>query len=199
MKKTFTRLVLACALAWPALAAAQILNPVSDGSLYACDGCNVVNDGSNVLSSGYIQGIVKFSMASVSDEITGAVLTLNPYALPLWGNEVSIFGFGTSVGTLQASDADAGTLLGTWALPDVGYGQDVSFDVTSFVRGLNDPFAAFNIRSNGTNVFSSLEYNYGHPSQLHLTSVAAPVPEPATAALLLVGLAAVGVGARRKG
>jgi hypothetical protein len=61
--------------------------------------------------------------------------------------------------------------------------------VTSFVSATNAPFLAFNLRSTATDVFSSLEYNYGHPSQLLVT---ADVPEPTSGVLLLTGLIALG-------
>ena len=77
---------------------------------------------------------------------------------------------------------------------DLGYGQDTFFDVTSFLSTITSPYVGFNLRSyTGTNVFSSLEYNYGHPSQLSVTT--SPVPEPSTIVLMglgLVGLAGYG-------
>ena len=161
------------------------IDPTSDGSLYTCDGCNVVSDGAYVLISGYIQGIVKFSSTALDGEITQAFLTLNPYALPLFGTDVDVYGYGTSEGQLVESDANAGTFIGTLTLPpDLDFGEDVFFDVTFFVASTNAPFLAFNLRSPGTDVFSSLEYNYGHPSQLLVTAV----PEPESAALFLIGL-----------
>ena len=166
-------------------AAVITINPTSDGSLYTCVGCNTVSDGAYVLTSGYIQGAVKFSSAPITGGVSSAIFTLNPYALPLWGPTVDVYGYGTSIGSLAASDADSGTFLGTVVLPqNLGYGQDVFFDVTSFVASANSPFLAFNLRSNGTNVFSSLEYNYGHPSQLIVTTV----PLPSAIVLFTFGL-----------
>ena len=171
------------------------INPTSDGSLYTCDGCNVVSDGAYVLAGGYIQGAVKFSSASISGTVSQAFLTLNPYGLPLWGPTVDVYGYGTAIGHLDVTDANAGTFLGTLVLPsDLGYGEDAFFDVTAFVATTDAPFLAFNLRTTGTDVFSSIEYNYGHPSQLLVTAV----PEPAQAALLIAGLLAVcGVSRRR--
>ena len=151
------------------------INPASDGSLYSCSGCNTVSDGAYVLTGGYIQGAIKFSTAGITGKVSNATLTLNPYGLPLWGQTVDVFGYGTAIGALVAADADAGTFIGTLTLPaGLGYGQDAYFDVTSFVAGINSPYIAFNLRSSGTNVFSSLEYNYGHPSQLLVTTVSEP-------------------------
>lgn len=165
------------------------INPTADGSLYTCTGCNTVSDGAYVLTSGYIQGAVKFSTASIAGNVSKALLTLNPYGLPLWGSTVDVYGYGTTIGALDVTDANAGTLLGTLTLPaDLGYGQDAYFDVTSFVATANSPYVAFNLRSTGADVFSSLEYNYGHPSQLLVTTV----PEPSSIALIAVGLLALG-------
>jgi hypothetical protein len=155
-----------------------------------------------VLASGYIQGDVKFSMASLQGSQSQVLLTVNPYGEPLWDKTVDVYGYGTSVGALAASDANAGTFLGTLVLPDnLGYGQDASFDVTSFVNSVHAPYVAFNLRTTGTDVFSSLEYNYGHPSELLATAMpaAAAVPEPANASLMLAAIAAAaGLAVRRR-
>ena len=180
----------------PSLANAEtlVLNPTSDGSLYTCAGCSVVSDGAYVLTSGYIQGAVKFSSATIEAPVTQALLTLNPYGLPLFGPELSIYGYGTAIGPLDISDANAGQLIGVFTLPEgLGYGQDAYFDVTTFVSSTVAPYLAFNIRSVGTNVFSSLEYNYGHPSQLHITTA---VPEASVFQLLTVGLLALALRMR---
>ncbi|HEY8851338.1 MAG TPA: hypothetical protein VIM36_04090, partial [Gemmatimonadaceae bacterium] len=80
------------------------VDPTSDGSLYTCDGCNVVSDGAYVLTAGYIQGAVKFSSVPIVGTITQAFLTLNPYALPLFGTDVDVYGYGTSIGPLDLTD-----------------------------------------------------------------------------------------------
>lgn len=113
---------------------------------------------------------------------------MNPYGLPLWGSTVDVYGYGTTVGSLIAADANAGALLGTLILPaNLRYGQDAYFDVTSFVASTHSPYVAFNLRSTGMDVFSSLEFDYGHPSQLLVTTV----PEPSSVALIAVGLLAL--------
>ena len=175
-----------------------VVKPTSDGSLYTCAGCNTVADGAYVLASGYIQGDVKFSMANLHERQSQVLLTLNPYGEPLWDRTVDIYGYGASVGALAASDANAGAFLGTLVLPDtLGYGQDATFDVTSFVNSVSSPYVAFNLRTTGTDVFSSLEYNHGHPSELLAT--AAAVPEPANASLMLAAIvAAAGLAVRRR-
>lgn len=172
------------------------VNPTSDGSLYVCSDCNTVSDGGYVLVSGYIQGSVKFSSQSIVGTPSSVLLTLNPYGLPLWGPTVDIYGYGTAIGALDVSDANAGTYIGTLTLPSqLGFGQDAFFDVTSFVKNINAPYIAFNLRTTGTDVFSSLEYNYGHPSQLIVKTA---VPEPSSSAILLIGLAALGFDIRRR-
>lgn len=187
-----------------ALASQTVVKPTSDGSLYTCAGCNTVVDGAYVLASGYIQGDVKFSMADLHGRQSQVLLTLNPYGEPLWDKTVDIYGYAASVGALAASDANAGTFLGTLVLPDhLGYGQDASFDVTSFVNSVSSPYVAFNLRTTDTDVFSSLEYNYGHPSELLATAMAMPaaaaVPEPANASLMLAAIAAAaGMAVRRR-
>ena len=165
-----------------------ILEPTSDGSLYTCDGCNVVSDGDYVLVSGDIQGAIKFSSALITGTVAQAFLTVNPYGLPLFGPNVDVYGYGTTIGQLDVSDANAGTFLGTLVLPpNLGFGEDAFFDVTAFVNTINAPFIAFNLRSAEIDVFSSLEFNYGHPSQLLMTFA---IPEPSLTALLLTALLA---------
>jgi len=165
------------------------INPNSDGSIYVCEGCNPVSDGSTVLAAFYIQGIVKFSSEAITAPVSQAFLTLNPYSLPLFGQNLEVYGYGTTLGQLDETDGNAGALLGTLVLPlDLGFGQDAFFDVTAFVNTVNAPFLAFNLRSpDGVDDFSSLEFNYGHPSQLLITFA---VPEPPLATLLLAALLA---------
>jgi hypothetical protein len=126
---------------------------------------------------------------------------LNPYGLPLWGPLVSIYGYGTSIGALDVSDAGAGTFLGVLELPPgLGYGEDVFLDVTNFVASTTAAYLAFNLRTpaGGTGVFSSLEYNYGHPSQLILDVTPHGVPEPSTLALFASAMLAVFIVSRRR-
>jgi hypothetical protein len=174
------------------------INPTSDGSLYVCDGCNVVSEGAYLMAAGYIQGAVKFASAPVKKTIASAFLTVNPYGLPLWDSTVDVYGYGTETGHLTAQDANAGTFLGTLTLPaNLGYGQDAFFDVTSFLRATKASFFAFNLRTESADVFSSLEYNYGHPAQLQVTYGDAPVDVPEPAGLLLAGVLAMGLVRRR--
>jgi hypothetical protein len=202
MKSRPATAALALALCWGminASAAPITIDPTSDGSLYTCDSCIVVSDDAYVLVDGYIQGAIKFSSAPITGPITQAFLTLNPYGLPLWGPTVEVYGYGTNNGHLEEADANAGTFLGTLTLPpDLGYGEDAFFDVTSFILsvGASAPYIAFNLRSDGTDVFSSLEYNYGHPSQLIVT-LASTVPEPSSVLPLLTALVAFALAGQR--
>jgi len=110
--------------------------------------------------------------------------------LPLWDKTVDIFGFSSNDGILTSSDYNAGTLLGTLTLrDDLTYGEDSFFDVTGFINSVSSSYVGFNLRTTGTDVFSSLEYNYGHSAQLNVENV--DVPEPSTLAIMLLGLGGI--------
>jgi hypothetical protein len=198
LKTAFLAALIMCV---PAIArgAAITIDPTSDGYVYVGSTSVTVFDTSYVLVApepqGSDQGVIKFSTAGISGTVTQALLSLNPYALPLWGPQVDVYGYGTDNGQLTALDANAGSYLGTLTLPpNLGFGEDVFFDVTSFVSGTSSfSFVAFNLRSADTDTFSSLEYNYGHPAQLLVTML----PEPGGLLLLAVGLVSFGGAARR--
>lgn len=175
-----------------AIASPVTITPISDGSLYTCDGCNTVSDGNYVGASGYIQGAIKFSTSAIPGVVTNAMLSVNPYGLPIWDSTIDIYGYGTSIAPLDITDANAGSFLGTLTLlPGLDFGQDAFFDVTSFVANTHAPYLAFNLRADegGGVLFSSMEFNYGHPSQLIVTAV----PEPSTSALLVMGVLSLGI------
>ena len=172
-----------------------VINPSDDGSLYLCQGCNPVTS-TYVSTGGYIQGDVKFSTAAFPNSFSRALLSVNPYGLPLWGLNVDVYGFKSTSGLIATSDATAGTYLGTLILPpDLGFGQDAYFDVTAFLMGVDTPYVGFVLYTPPMHgdVFSSLEYNCGHPAQL---TISTPVPEPGAITLLLLGLAGL-IGFRR--
>jgi hypothetical protein len=167
-----------------------IINPSDTGSLYTCAGCNTSVSRDYLLVAGYIQGIVRFPTSQITGPVTQATFTVNPYALPLGDLTIDVYGIASGTGTATFSDAFNGTPLGTFSLPaNLGFGQDASFDVTAFLVTANVPYVGFNLRSQGTDTFSSKSHNYGHPSQLHVTFV----PEPSTAGMLslivLIGVA----------
>lgn len=173
------------------LGAPLVLDPVADASLYLCDGCNPNPVEGFLLVAGYVQGVVKFSTASFSGHVDSALLSLNPYALPLFGPSVDVYGIASNTGDISMADADTGTFLGTLILPpNLTFGQDAFFDVSSFLQTVSAPFVSFNLRTpnGGTDVFSSLEASTGHPSQL---TVSFSVAEPST--VLLVSLAMAGL------
>ena len=171
--------------------------PVSDGSFHDCDGCAGPSDGAYVLSSSYIRGIVKFTNFTSFRSANTITFTLNPYGLPLFGDIIDLYGFTSTVAGLDEADNSNLTFIGQFMLPDLGYGEDAFFNVTSFVQGARGRYVGFNIFSNDTNVFSSVEYNYGNPSRLITTGGIGAVPEPATWAMMLFGFFGVGAAVRR--
>ena len=176
-------------------ATSVVINPVDDGSIYSS---GAVITSSYLMPSGNIRGVAEFSTSAITSPISQAVLSVNPYGLPLWGPIVQVFAYESSDGVLTFSDYGAGTFLGDWMLPsNLSYGQDTYFDVTQYLLGITSSYVGFNLRTEngGTDVFSSIEYNYGHPAQLTVSLI----PEPATILLLGTGFAALaGVSLRRK-
>jgi hypothetical protein len=161
------------------------LNPVDDGSLYTCNGCNPDPVRTYLLVAGYIVGEVDFSTAAFKGLVESAVFSVNPYGLPLFGPQLDVYGFASSSSTISEADLASPTLIGTWILPSsLGFGQDAFFDVTKFLQSVQTPYVDIILKnSGGTDVFSSTQYNYGHPSQLTVVT-----PEPAAGALVLLGL-----------
>lgn len=159
-----------------------IIEPSDDGSIYTCTGCNPVSNATYVTVSGYIQGVIKFPMDLVNNSVNpveSAQLSINPYALPVWDKSVDIYAYTDELGYLVASDGNAGVFLGTLQIPEnIGYGESVYFDVTDIISIAGSPYISFNLRTDsGSDLFSSLEYNYGNPSQL-IIQTAEPPPAP---------------------
>lgn len=104
-----------------------------------------------------------------------------------------------SLGALYPATA---SIIGQWAADNEGI--DILINGVStgnFVNGF-DKFSAFSIRSGfvaGTNTIDFLVHNDGGPTGLRveMTGVAA-VPEPATWAMMLVGMGMIGFAARRR-
>ena len=169
------------------VANALLIDPSDDGSIYSNGN---VSNSAYLMASGSIQAVVEFSLNGVSSSVSNAQLSINPYGLPLWDKTVDIFGYSSNDGILTSSDYNAGTLLGTLTLrDDLTYGEDSFFDVTSFINSVSSNYVGFNLRTTGTDVFSSLEYNYGHSAQLSIENV--DVPEPSTLAIMLLGLGGI--------
>lgn len=175
-------------MALPKISSADTItvNPTDDGSLYTCSGCNPAPSRDYVLASGYIVGDVDFSTGLFKGDVANAEFSVNPYGLPLWGSSVNVYGFASTSSTISMADLASPTFLGTWVLPsNIGYGQDAFFNVTQFLQGVNTPYVDIILISpNGTDVFSSLQSNYGHPSQLTVTT-----PESSVLAFLVVAFA----------
>ena len=160
------------------------INPTNDGYIHPNGS---VNTSGYVMVTDSYRGIIVFSTSQITKEVTHATLSINPYGMPVWIKQLAVSAYQRNDSEIVTSDYDAGVFLGYWLLPEVyTYGQDAFFDVTQFMQEVSSPFVGFNLRAattGSTDVFSSLEYNYGHPSQLTI----ALVPEPATLVLLALG------------
>jgi PKD repeat protein len=103
------------------------------------------------------------------------LLELNPYGLPLFGTNVSVYGFDGGTGTLVSTNFNSGTLIGVWTLPPgLKYGQIATFDVTAFVKSAKGPYFGFILVSDGSDLFSSTSINYGTPPELF--AIGPPLP-----------------------
>jgi hypothetical protein len=166
----------------------HVIEPSDDGSIYS-NGSVITF--AYLMSSSSIRGVVEFPLYSITVPIKEAVLSVNPYGLPLWDKTIALYGYESTDGILTFADYDAGVFLGIWTIPEsLGFGEDTFFDVTDFLKTVTTSYVGFNLRTEGTDVLSSIEYNYGHPSQLTITLI----PEPSTIFLLgtsLIGLVLV--------
>ena len=177
-----------------------LLNPTDDARVTPSD---VVTTDYLIAGDGDVfgRGILEFSTAAFLGQVASATLSVNPYGLPLWAPTIRVYGYESTNGLVDLSDYSAGVVLGDWTLPSgLDFRQDALFDVTAFLRTVGTPFAGFvlqglynpAISGTGYDVFSSIEYNYGHPAQLSVT--VAPVPEPGTFSLFSAALLALLVG-----
>jgi hypothetical protein len=157
-----------------------VINPNDDGYIYPW---GTVNTELIVLCGNAGQGVIEFPIYFINETIQKATLSINPYALPLWSPIVSVYGYSSTDGLLTMSDYDAGVFLGDLTVSNLSFGQDAYLDVTSFLKTVTTPYVGFNLRTEHTDVFSSLEENCGHPSQLSISAI----PEPATLLLFTLG------------
>jgi hypothetical protein len=175
-----------------ASASALVINPSDDG-LIDDDG-DVSND-SYFITYGPKRAVIEFPTDQISRPIEEAYLSVNPYALPLRDYTIEVYGYESNDGILTSLDYDAGNFIGILYLPeDIDFGEDAYMNVTGFLRGISTPFVGFNLRSEPgkADVFSSLEINYDHSSQLLIS----PIPEPSTIILILAGLSLIGLKAK---
>lgn len=175
-------IILATLVSPDARAEVYTLQPSDDG--YVTPNGSTSDGGYLLVGANGWDGVVKFQLPAISGTITQALFSVNPYGLPLFGNPIDVYGYGTQSGLLAASDYHAGNYLGSWTLPDLGFGQDAFFDVTGLLSAATDPFVAFNLRSGGVDVLSSRSINYGHPSELVITTI---VPEPSALTIIAMG------------
>lgn len=199
MKKVLGVALVAAAACAPAFSRADdtvYVNPANDGHLVLCENCNPVTTTGTIYVGGYHQGVLKYDASAVIPEFGQALLSFAPASLPLFGKHLDIYGYTSDTVDISLADANAGTFLGTLLIPeDVKWGNVFYFDVTSFLKSAAGAFYSFNLRSDGPDNFSSLEYANPNPSQLVVT----PVPEPATVAFMGLGLMVLIVITRRAG
>jgi hypothetical protein len=198
LRTCFAFWLVVAALSFPVTAAPIVLNPSDDGfvDFYSPTEGIAHNDSyvvSDIYSTGVMRGVIEFSLASITESIVSAVLTVNPYALPIHDSTIDIYGYESIDGILTLSDFDAGALIGVMELPSsLDFGENAFFDATNFLQIVNSPFVGFVFRADGV-VLSSVEYNYGHPAQLTVSTE--PLPSlPIPSAFWLFGTALLGIG-----
>lgn len=153
------------------LVATNYIVPVDCADIYSSGS---VDRGGYLDAASNIHGGLEFAAFNASKD-TSILLELNPYGLPLFGPNVSVYGFNGGTGTLMSSNFNSGTLIGVWALPaNLNYGQVATFDVTAFVKSTQGPYFGFILVAGG-DVFSSTYINYGTPPELY---VIGPPPTP---------------------
>jgi len=144
--------------------------PVDCADIYSS---GVVSRGGYLDASGNIHGGLEFAVFNAS-QYTSILLELNPYGLPLYGPDVSVYGFDGGTGTLMSSNFNSGTLIGVWTLPPgLTYGQVATYDVTAFVKSTKGPYFGFILVADG-DIFSSTIINYGTPPELYVISPLRP-------------------------
>jgi len=173
-----------------------VVNPVDTGSIYVCNGCDPMPNRLYMTVGAYIRGEADFPTASFPADITRALLSVNPYSLPLGLTQLDVYGYASQNATISAADLNSPTFLGVWDLPSgLGYGDDAFYDVTNFLHSVNASYVDFILEgTGGADQFSSLQHNYSHASQLTLT-----IPEPASFTLALAGLVVLTLKRAKRG
>jgi hypothetical protein len=164
------------------------INPSDDGYIYyASPSPNYVNHVSYVFAyPDDTRGAMVFPAFDTS-MYTTISLAVNPYGLPLHDQTVEVYAYDFAESQIMPDDYDKGSLLGTLNIPStIGFGEDTLLDVTTFVSAIKGPHFGFILRvDEGGDVFSSLEFNYGHPCGL------IAIPEPGAFSLLSLGMASI--------
>lgn len=184
--------------------ATQVINPVGDGAVNngQCFGCATSIDKSYVIVSSFWDGIVKFSRSDISGTVADAKFTLTTPGTSLFETNVQVFGFGSSFGQLDATDAGAGSFLGVMNFsPDGGVG---TFDVTAFLNTSISSFVGFRLATPnniGTDLFGSLDAGVPGKLSFDLTDPGPPssaVPENASWIMMIAGFGLVGLAMRKR-
>jgi hypothetical protein len=151
--------------------------------------------------TGYLQtALIKFVRPQNVGATAEVVLSLNVLAgYTVWGT-VTIYGFGSAVGGLVASDGEMlvspdAQLLGWAPVVDSFSSGSATVDVTSFVRSEPGPYLVFAVTSSSLLELGSLEVGDDVSARLLLTQA---VPEPSEAALMFAGLLGLGAWLRRR-
>ncbi len=160
--------------------------PVGDGSVY--------NDG-NVATT-YVAAYASQASAGFEGDLQFASFDATPFSSiylelnlgssPLQTTPLYVYGYDNASGTLSGSDYNAGAYIGQWDVPlDLGFNEEILFDVTDFVQSSQGSFFGFDLRvDDGADYFTSTAYNNGIPPAL-----IAVIPEPSCFALIGLGTA----------
>ena len=179
--KTIFAASLFCGFFTCASAQSFIVSPSDDGTLFTSGA--TVDSATVLVAPGEIEAVGDIHFGAFDASSAQSIqLEINPYEVPLRGSDIDVYGFDRAGPVLNAVDYNRGMYLGTWNVAGLGLGQETYFDVTSFVKSVTGLYFGFELRSDGTDVFSSTANNHGTPPELIVT------PEPTTLLLGLAGL-----------
>lgn len=164
---------------------------------------SVMNNGYAVFSTAVEFGLSGLpGTATVNSAMLSGLISNNPFdPCPEYCGDRSIQVHGyTGTGTVQLPDFSADNLVGSQVIGTGDY--SLSFDVTGFIGGLlggSHAYAGFVFREDpaGPNSLMGLSLFNGPTLSIEY-SVAAPVPEPETYALLLAGMGLLGIAALQR-